>query len=139
MNLSYKRLCVKVKSNVTINDKVKVIVNGKIFWKLVKELKTWSPKVIEAKDDDLSSVEEDKENNSENIKNDFELDNDNDNELDHPKDDMVHNNKGVSTATSGYNGVLKLKSGGSLLGVMDELIKAGENYGLQYEMMYEEH
>nr|GEV99671.1 RNA-directed DNA polymerase, eukaryota, nucleotide-binding alpha-beta plait domain protein [Tanacetum cinerariifolium] len=29
--LSYKRLCVKVKSNVTINDKVKFIVKGKIF------------------------------------------------------------------------------------------------------------
>nr|GFA93246.1 hypothetical protein [Tanacetum cinerariifolium] len=168
-------------------------------------LETCSPKLIKAKDDDLSSedesVEEDKENNSENIENDCALDNDN--ELDHisesscmhenendlvynffskgtdhynkfddsfriykilkrnndkvaskssdahfppgytpdvveenamnvnsewasqPKDDMVDNNKGVSTSTSGYNGVLKLKSGGSLLDVTDELIKVG--------------
>ncbi|GKA96237.1 RNA-directed DNA polymerase, eukaryota [Tanacetum coccineum] len=181
MTLSYKRLCVKVKSNVTINDKVKVIVKGKIFWILVKELETWSLKFIEAKDDDLSSedesVEEDNKNNSENIENDFELDNDN--ELYHvsestcmhendrvykkiskgtdhsnksddafgiykilkrnndkvasesldPQFPPVDNNKGVSTSTGGYNGVLKLKSGGSLLDAMDELIKVRQTMG----------
>ncbi|GJU43572.1 retrovirus-related pol polyprotein from transposon TNT 1-94 [Tanacetum coccineum] len=165
-----------VKSNVTINDKVKVIVKGKIFWILLKELKTWSLKFIKAKDDDLSSedesVEEDNKNNSENIENDFELDNDN--ELYHVSEstcmhenDRVykkitkgtdHSNKsddafgiykilkrnndkvasesldpqfppGVSTATGGYNGVWKLKSGGSLLDVMDELIKVGQIMG----------
>nr|GEV73961.1 RNA-directed DNA polymerase, eukaryota [Tanacetum cinerariifolium] len=79
----------------------------------------------EANDDDSSSeddsVDEENENKSENIENDFELDNDN--ELDHPKDDLVDNNKGVTTATSGYNDVLKLKLRGSLLDVIDELIK----------------
>nr|GFD56030.1 RNA-directed DNA polymerase, eukaryota, nucleotide-binding alpha-beta plait domain protein [Tanacetum cinerariifolium] len=32
-------------------------------------------------------------------------------------------------STSGYNGVLKLKSGGSLLDVTDELIKVGQTMG----------
>ncbi|GJT08236.1 RNA-directed DNA polymerase, eukaryota [Tanacetum coccineum] len=92
--LSYKRSCVKVKSNVTINDKVKIIVKGKIFWIRVEELETWAP---------------------------------------HPKDDLVDNNKDVTTATSGYNDVLKHKSRGSLLDVMDELIKVGQTMGYNME------
>nr|GEV87400.1 RNA-directed DNA polymerase, eukaryota, nucleotide-binding alpha-beta plait domain protein [Tanacetum cinerariifolium] len=36
--LSYNRLCVKVKSSVIINDIIKVIVKGNIFWIQVKEL-----------------------------------------------------------------------------------------------------
>ncbi|GKA04200.1 RNA-directed DNA polymerase, eukaryota [Tanacetum coccineum] len=92
--LSYKRSCVKVKSNVTINDKVKIIVKGKIFWIRVKELETWAPQ---------------------------------------PKDDLVDKNKDVTTATSGYNDVLKHKSRGYLLDVMDELIKVGKTMGYNME------
>nr|GEW27112.1 hypothetical protein [Tanacetum cinerariifolium] len=36
--LTYNRLCVKVKSSVIINDIIKVIVKGNIFWIQVKEL-----------------------------------------------------------------------------------------------------
>nr|GEX02117.1 RNA-directed DNA polymerase, eukaryota, nucleotide-binding alpha-beta plait domain protein [Tanacetum cinerariifolium] len=36
--ISYKRLCMKVKSNVTINDIIKVIVKGKISWIRAKNL-----------------------------------------------------------------------------------------------------
>lgn len=98
--LSYKRLCVKVKSNVTINDTIKVIVNGKIFWICVKEIEPWSPNFIEEKDDgsqsDDESVGYEKENKSANFIDDFELDNEK--ELDHVSEssfmhenDMVYN------------------------------------------------
>ncbi|GKE48036.1 hypothetical protein Tco_1479294, partial [Tanacetum coccineum] len=111
-SLSSKRLCVKVKSNVIINDKIKIIVKGKIFWILAKELETWSPKFKEANDDDSSSedesVDEEKENKSENIENDFELENDND--LDHVSESScMHENendlvsKNVSKGTNHSN------------------------------------
>nr|GFA86543.1 RNA-directed DNA polymerase, eukaryota [Tanacetum cinerariifolium] len=98
--ISYKRLCVKVKSNVTINDTIKVIVKGKISWIRVKELEPWSPNFIKEKDDssqsDDESVGDEKENNSENFINDFKLDNEK--ELDKVletsfmrKTDMVYN------------------------------------------------
>nr|GEV37129.1 RNA-directed DNA polymerase, eukaryota, nucleotide-binding alpha-beta plait domain protein [Tanacetum cinerariifolium] len=53
MSLPYKRLCVKIKANVTINDIIKVIVN----------------------------VDNDLENNNDNLTNDFKIDNGN--EIDH--------------------------------------------------------
>ncbi|GJR83313.1 hypothetical protein Tco_0154098 [Tanacetum coccineum] len=55
------------------------------------------------------------------------------NQVPHPKIDVTNNNKDVSNATGGYNGVLKLKSGGSLLDVMDELIKVGQTMGYNME------
>ncbi|GJW87256.1 RNA-directed DNA polymerase, eukaryota [Tanacetum coccineum] len=48
--LSYKKLCVKVKSHVTINGKVKFIMKGKVFWIQIKELETWVPKFTEVKE-----------------------------------------------------------------------------------------
>ncbi|GJU76267.1 RNA-directed DNA polymerase, eukaryota [Tanacetum coccineum] len=206
MTLSFKKLCVKVKSHVTINDKVKVIVKGEVFWIHIKELEPWIPKFTEVKDDDSSSEDEidgeDKVNQSDSVM-------DNDDEVDHmseascmneygndrmPKkapsvneqaasvnsddpfgiymilkrditkvasesvdpqfppgftpdvaevnvvedanpipinvaevNDVPNNNKG--SATSGYNGIPKLKSGGSLLEVMDEMIKVGQIMG----------
>ncbi|GJR60601.1 hypothetical protein Tco_1502763 [Tanacetum coccineum] len=54
ISLSYKKLSVKTKTNVIINDKVKVIVKGKVHRIRVKELEEWSPKFIE-KDNDYSS------------------------------------------------------------------------------------
>ncbi|GKB49278.1 RNA-directed DNA polymerase, eukaryota [Tanacetum coccineum] len=123
-------------------------------------------------------TDEEKENKSENIENDFELDNDN--ELDHVSESSCmheyenalvyknvsrgtnHSNKSndpfriynilkrhsdkvasassdpqfppdVTTATSGYNDVLKHKSRGYLLDVMDELIKVGKTMGYNME------
>ncbi|GKB12906.1 RNA-directed DNA polymerase, eukaryota, partial [Tanacetum coccineum] len=85
--LSYKRLCVKVRPNVIIDDMVKIIVKGKIYWIRVKEQETWSPKFIEEKDEDSQSGEEtddEKENDNGNLINDYENDNDLEkNELDH--------------------------------------------------------
>ncbi|GKC98348.1 hypothetical protein Tco_1168623 [Tanacetum coccineum] len=55
------------------------------------------------------------------------------NQVSHPKIDVTNNNKDVSCATSGYNCVSKLKSRGSLLDVMDELINAGQTMGYNIE------
>ncbi|GJT14486.1 RNA-directed DNA polymerase, eukaryota, partial [Tanacetum coccineum] len=208
MALSFKKLFVKVKSHVTINDKVKVIVKGEVFWIHIKELEPWVPKFTEVKDDDSSSEDEfdgkDKVNQSDSVM-------DNDDEVDHVSEsscmneygndrmlkkapfvneqaasvksndpfgiykilkrditkvasksvdpqfppgftpdvaevnvvedanpipvnvakvnDVPNNNKGGSSATSRYNGIPKLKSGGSLLEVMDEMIKVGQIIG----------
>ncbi|GKC98349.1 RNA-directed DNA polymerase, eukaryota [Tanacetum coccineum] len=58
MTLSYKKLCVNVKSHVTINGKVKIIVKGKVFLIQIKELETWVPKFTEVKEDDSSYEDE---------------------------------------------------------------------------------
>ncbi|GJS22761.1 retrovirus-related pol polyprotein from transposon TNT 1-94 [Tanacetum coccineum] len=50
-----------------------------------------------------------------------------------PKDDVVDTNKDANSATSRYNDVFKLKSGGSILDVMDELIKVGQTMGYNME------
>ncbi|GKD25819.1 hypothetical protein Tco_1232033, partial [Tanacetum coccineum] len=209
--LSYKKLCVKVKSHVTINGKVKFIMKGKVFWIQIKELETWVPKFTEVKEDDSSSEDEiDGEDKVHNSDSELDIDNEVDhvsvsscmneygndqmskkdptvneqaasdkpddpfgiykilkrnndkvasesvdpqfpsgftpvvakvivtgdadpNQVPHPKIDVTNNNKDVSNATSGYNGVSKLKSGGSLLDVMDELIKVRQIMGYNME------
>ncbi|GJR61793.1 RNA-directed DNA polymerase, eukaryota [Tanacetum coccineum] len=93
ISLSYKRLCVKIKAKVTINDTIKVIVNGKLFWIRVKELEPWYPNFKDEKDDNSSSgeesIENDLENNNENLMKDFELDNEN--EIDHVSESSYMN------------------------------------------------
>nr|GEY73167.1 RNA-directed DNA polymerase, eukaryota, reverse transcriptase zinc-binding domain protein [Tanacetum cinerariifolium] len=139
MSLSYKRLCVKIKANVTINDTIKVIVN----------------------------VDNDLENNNDNLTNDFELDNKN--EIDHVLDSSCMNENelvlnqvsespenrskftpdvgkdnekevnsakevqlnynGAASDVSEFKGVSSINLKGSLLDVMDELIKVGQAMG----------
>nr|GEZ17254.1 RNA-directed DNA polymerase, eukaryota [Tanacetum cinerariifolium] len=93
MSLSYKRLCVKIKANVTINDIIKVIVNGKPFWIRIKELEPWSLNFNDEKDDNSvsrdESVDNDLENNNDNLMNDFELDNEN--KIDHVSESSFMN------------------------------------------------
>ncbi|GJW68204.1 RNA-directed DNA polymerase, eukaryota [Tanacetum coccineum] len=43
MSLAYRKICVKTKPNVIINDKIKAIVKGQVFWIRVKELELWTP------------------------------------------------------------------------------------------------
>nr|GEU39623.1 hypothetical protein [Tanacetum cinerariifolium] len=100
MTLSYKRLCVKVKSFVTINDIIKVIVKGNISWIRV------SPDVGNVNVEEVNSVKEPQS-----------------------KEDLYETNEGVASDFSKLNGVSSIKSGGSLLDVMDELIKVGHAMG----------
>nr|GFA17458.1 RNA-directed DNA polymerase, eukaryota, nucleotide-binding alpha-beta plait domain protein [Tanacetum cinerariifolium] len=39
----FKKVCVVTKPHTIINDKIKIIVKGKIYWIRVKELKAWTP------------------------------------------------------------------------------------------------
>ncbi|GJZ72418.1 RNA-directed DNA polymerase, eukaryota [Tanacetum coccineum] len=80
ISLSHKKLFVKTKTNVTIDDKLKVIVKGHVHWIHVKELEAWSPKFIK-KDDDYSSSDEDSagdenEHKTDVNENEFELEDD---------------------------------------------------------------
>nr|GEZ88067.1 hypothetical protein [Tanacetum cinerariifolium] len=183
MSLSFKRLCVKIKANVTINDTIKVIMNGKLFWIRIKELEPWSSNFNDEKDDNSiskdESVDNDLENNNDNLTNVFELDNEN--EIDHVSDSscmnendmvfkqvlkspenpsksadpfniysllkmnkeevMMEDNKNNVTSDKSdlnfllgshlieFKGVSSIKSGRSLLDVMDELIKVGHTMG----------
>ncbi|GJY98462.1 RNA-directed DNA polymerase, eukaryota [Tanacetum coccineum] len=199
-SLSFKRLCVKAKSNVIIDGMIKIIVKGQVHWIRVKEIEAWSPKFIEEENSDSEEEEsegEEEEHFSETKVND--LNHDKDNDLDHvsesscmrdfnqvydkvsnvseqpkqsddpfrfykilkrnketteaesegpkfphgftlevveenvvnneleknsqPKSDMPVNNEGVTTDKSESNCVPKFRAGGSILEVMDEVIK----------------
>ncbi|GKE25390.1 RNA-directed DNA polymerase, eukaryota, partial [Tanacetum coccineum] len=55
--LPYQKVCVATKASTIINDRIKIIVKGKIYWIRIRELEAWSPEF----DDefcDTSSVEE---------------------------------------------------------------------------------
>ncbi|GKD08129.1 hypothetical protein Tco_1187814 [Tanacetum coccineum] len=58
MSLAYRKLCVKTKPNVIINDKIKAIVKGQVFWIRVKELKPCTPDFSKELGDSSSSDEE---------------------------------------------------------------------------------
>ncbi|GJY30746.1 hypothetical protein Tco_0414241 [Tanacetum coccineum] len=51
----YKKLCVKIKQNLIINDKLNFVVKVQVYWIRVKELETWSPNFIKESEDYLSS------------------------------------------------------------------------------------
>ncbi|GKD98469.1 hypothetical protein Tco_1382366 [Tanacetum coccineum] len=40
---SAKKICVVTKVHTIINQRIKIIVNGKIYWICVKELEAWAP------------------------------------------------------------------------------------------------
>ncbi|GJV01598.1 RNA-directed DNA polymerase, eukaryota [Tanacetum coccineum] len=91
--MTHNTLCVKVKSIVIINDRIKVIVKGNIFWIWVKEIDPWSHNFNEEQEDNSlfgdESVVDDLVNNSDNLMNDFALDNDK--EIDHVSESSCMN------------------------------------------------
>ncbi|GJS90564.1 RNA-directed DNA polymerase, eukaryota [Tanacetum coccineum] len=56
--LLYKKLCVIASPNVIINDKVKVIVKGQVYWLRVKELDAWALDFSNDSNDSSSSDED---------------------------------------------------------------------------------
>ncbi|GKB15739.1 hypothetical protein Tco_0849662 [Tanacetum coccineum] len=134
-SMSYKQLCVKIKSYFIIESE-------------------------ESSSDDESECQEEVQKSG-NYVNDFEPDNENDidhvselscmhmndlvftpdvveenvaeknsDELSQPKNDFLDANVGVSTDNNGSCNFLMLKASGSILEVMDELIKVGQIIGL---------
>ncbi|GJT83455.1 RNA-directed DNA polymerase, eukaryota [Tanacetum coccineum] len=158
MSLAYRKLCVKAKHNVIINDMIKSIVKGHVFWIRVKELEPWTPDFNEELGDSSSSDEEcgddEEEQKSRNKESEFALAKET--EIDHvfesscmhfppgftpkavnenvmedntksnhqPKDNLHSSNGCSSSDKIRANCVLKIKPGGSILEVMDELIEA---------------
>ncbi|GJV71855.1 RNA-directed DNA polymerase, eukaryota [Tanacetum coccineum] len=60
-SFSCKQLCLKTKMDVIINERQKIIVQGKVHLIRVKELNAWSPNFQDDDQDDLSSDEESQE------------------------------------------------------------------------------
>ncbi|GKG54006.1 hypothetical protein Tco_0557529, partial [Tanacetum coccineum] len=42
-SLPFKKLCVVTKASTIINDKIKIIIKGKIYWIRIRELEAWTP------------------------------------------------------------------------------------------------
>ncbi|PWA50859.1 RNA-directed DNA polymerase, eukaryota, Nucleotide-binding alpha-beta plait domain protein [Artemisia annua] len=181
-SLSCKHLCLKTKMDVIINDKRKIIVQGKVFWIRAKELEAWVPNFQEDNQDDLSSDEEpqeadnidearEEEPQSEDPFNIYDILKEKKNNAcnsgsEEPKyppgftpfindqDKIVEENLqdanegvqslsnkpqdrktncGMSSLHSTYSRSQKSKVGGSILDLMDELVKVGQTMGYKMD------
>ncbi|GJS77431.1 RNA-directed DNA polymerase, eukaryota [Tanacetum coccineum] len=99
ISLSYKKICVKTKNHVIINDRIKIIIEGKVYWIRVKELEPWIPDFNHELEDNSSSDEESEgdisEQDHETKKNGAESDNDL--EIDHVSETSYMNENDVVT------------------------------------------
>ncbi|GKD44345.1 RNA-directed DNA polymerase, eukaryota [Tanacetum coccineum] len=57
-SLPFKKLCVVTKPNIIINDKIKIIIKGKIYWIRIRELEAWTLEFDNEFCDNSSSEEE---------------------------------------------------------------------------------
>nr|GEY02893.1 RNA-directed DNA polymerase, eukaryota [Tanacetum cinerariifolium] len=57
-SLPFKKLCVVTKSHTIINDMIKIIIKGRIYWIRVKELEAWTPEFNNEFCENSSSDEE---------------------------------------------------------------------------------
>nr|GEZ55086.1 hypothetical protein [Tanacetum cinerariifolium] len=195
----FKKVCVVTKPHTIINDKIKIIVKGKIYWIRVKELKAWTPDFndefyvssssdedsVDGEDINLQQMKDlDHVSESSCMKQNVEFENhDNINKhgtqyvdpfgiyeiLNKKKDQEnlkeylsgegpiylpgftpnvgsddvtgsdqhnanLHSNKeGFSSERSGNIRPFKLKSGGSILEVMEDLVEIGQTMGYNME------
>nr|GEU35933.1 RNA-directed DNA polymerase, eukaryota, reverse transcriptase zinc-binding domain protein [Tanacetum cinerariifolium] len=91
LSLPFKRLCLKTKPYVIINDKIKIIMKGQIYWIQIKELDAWSPNFDFDQEDNSSSDEESEHDFVRNKSDNFELDNDE--EIDHVSESSCMHDK----------------------------------------------
>ncbi|GJV80215.1 RNA-directed DNA polymerase, eukaryota [Tanacetum coccineum] len=122
-----KRICIKTKNPVSILESFKIIVKGKIFMVRAKELFTWNPSFVVSKERVYNSEDESVHDAS------------------HPNEAASDN----GSASDDDDGVgyylwnkLKLRdlvrktpyaNGGSVLGVLDDIIKLGQSMGYTME------
>nr|GEZ40436.1 putative RNA-directed DNA polymerase, eukaryota, reverse transcriptase zinc-binding domain protein [Tanacetum cinerariifolium] len=158
---SAKKICVVTKVHTIINQRIKIIVKGKIYWIRVKELEAWAlefnNKFCENSSSDEESME-DREINSQKV-DDFDHEKSNDAEKSDPSFPPGFTPKGVNEITDeevnvsvnksksnhhcnkktdsigkcGSNRSFKLKAGGSILVVMEDLIEIGHAMGYNME------
>ncbi|GJY35856.1 RNA-directed DNA polymerase, eukaryota [Tanacetum coccineum] len=89
--LPFKRLCLKTKPYVIINDKIKIIIKCQIYWIRIKELDAWSPDFDVDQEDNSSSDEESEHDFVRNKSDNFELDNEE--EINHVSDSSCTHDK----------------------------------------------
>ncbi|GKB84995.1 hypothetical protein Tco_0957267, partial [Tanacetum coccineum] len=198
-SLPFKKLCVVTKPHTIINDKIKIIVKGHIYWIRVKELEAWTREFNNEFSDNSSSDEESIDGEANDFDKDKEIDhvsesscmNDNgelenhgtsneqkinskdpfgiykllnrnkdkeeskgddptypsgftsnaveDNvgenmadSINQPNGNLHSNKDGISSVKSGSNRSLKLKSGGTILELMEDLVEVGQT--MRYNM-----
>nr|GEW79907.1 RNA-directed DNA polymerase, eukaryota [Tanacetum cinerariifolium] len=172
-NAYAKKICVVTKVHTIINQRIKIIVKGKIYWIRVKELKAWAPEFNNEFCENSSSDEEsmkDGEINSQKV-DDFDHVSESccmkecdeqeapktgtsDPSFPHgftPKDvneitdeeanvsvnksnsNHQYNKKTGSNGKCVSNRSFKLKAGGSILDVMEDLIEIGHAMGYNME------
>nr|GEU66327.1 RNA-directed DNA polymerase, eukaryota [Tanacetum cinerariifolium] len=104
MSMNCKRLCIKTKMLQNIYENCKIIVKGKVFWIRVKAVSGWDPGLLEKDDEENGYVN----CNGESSKRDVSQS---------PKVDKESHCSGHCRRSIG------LPSGGSILKVLDNLIK----------------
>nr|GEX22680.1 RNA-directed DNA polymerase, eukaryota, reverse transcriptase zinc-binding domain protein [Tanacetum cinerariifolium] len=73
-SLPFKKVCVVTNHNKIINDKIKTIIKGQLYWIRVKELNAWTPTFRDEGSDTSSSNEEDIDGKANVFDSDKELD-----------------------------------------------------------------
>nr|GEV73041.1 RNA-directed DNA polymerase, eukaryota, reverse transcriptase zinc-binding domain protein [Tanacetum cinerariifolium] len=147
-SLPFKKLCMITRPNVIINNKIKLIVKGKFYWIRVRELDVWTPKLNNDLNEDPFRIYELLNGSKENVvsKGDdpifplgFTPDvieemvmNNKDGSTTRPNVNLHGSIEGTSSARSGSNHVSKLKPGGSILEVMENLVEVGQT--MRYNM-----
>nr|GEV24117.1 RNA-directed DNA polymerase, eukaryota, reverse transcriptase zinc-binding domain protein [Tanacetum cinerariifolium] len=156
--LHSKRVCVKTKLVDIIYESFKIIFQGKIYWIRAKEVTGWIPDFEEENEDDSSSDEE--MSNEDILEENGNLNNGSKKEYKYIKKlEVEGDNYGSKENNDGGSSVMKKqsdlniikygsensvcsghfkkdfipKSGGSILQVMEELIKVGQTIGYNME------
>nr|GEW38540.1 putative RNA-directed DNA polymerase, eukaryota, reverse transcriptase zinc-binding domain protein [Tanacetum cinerariifolium] len=114
MSMNCKRLCIKTKMLQNIYENCKIIVKGKVFWIRVKAVSGWDPGLLEKDDEENGYVN----CNGESSKRDVSQS---------PKVDKESHCSGHCRRSIG------LPSGGSILKVLDNLIKVGQTMGYKMD------
>nr|GEU55487.1 nucleotide-binding alpha-beta plait domain-containing protein [Tanacetum cinerariifolium] len=131
----WKRICINTNVPTNIFESFKLIYRGKVFWVRAKEVPSWIPYLVEDNDEEEDSEVGSYEEvpNGEYVKNVEDLKGDSDREIvpDTKFEVDFQNQKGEED--SGWQGHFKKsevpKSGGSILQLIDDLVKVGETMG----------
>ncbi|GKA03420.1 hypothetical protein Tco_0676201 [Tanacetum coccineum] len=149
-SLPYKKLCVITKPHILIDNKIKVIVKGRVYLIRVKELEAWSPDFSnylsdndteeDESDDDIHRDQGDSKSNDPIFPLGFTPVDENENvgdtngdSINQPMEDLQTNKEGLSSSKSGNHRILNLKPGGSILEVMESLVEIGQTMGYNME------
>nr|GEW68873.1 RNA-directed DNA polymerase, eukaryota, nucleotide-binding alpha-beta plait domain protein [Tanacetum cinerariifolium] len=153
-SLPYKKLCVITKPHILIDNKIKVIAKGRVYWIRVKELEAWSldfRNYLSDNDTEEDELDDEKmDQGSGKIGTNCEIDKEN--EVDHvfesscmnvngvasenngiPMEDFQTKKEGLSSSKSGNHRILNLKPGGYILEVMESVVEIGETMGYDME------